>query len=267
MQQQHITSVIIPAAGFGTRFAPITTFIPKELLPVNNKPALEYILQEMIDTSITNIHTIISPAKEVIRSYCQSEYFTKPYAHLPEVQASKKRMERCNFTWHYQHKQAGLADALLQAQHAVKDTFFAVALPDDIFTDSQDLANMIALSQTYHAHVVAVQQVPQNRVNRYGIIAPQKDIDSTHGFLHFCIEKPEIQQAPSNLAIIGRYIFHKSLFTHITQTPPSGQEILLPETINRLAKIPDTPVMYYQIKGSRFDTGTPETWRECVKKI
>ena len=265
-----INKLIIPAAGIGSRFLPITKSIPKEMLPLSNKPAIEYIVQEACDADIVKVGIILSPEKNVIKEYFQ------PNTHLDKILIEKDQyyrvkelnnlIEKINFSYFYQYNPAGLADALMQAQSFIKsDEYFAVALPDDIiFAQTPEILNLMHIATKMQGMVIAVQEVPIEQISSYGVIAIEKQIDENCYQIASLIEKPKIQDAPSNLAIVGRYIFHHDLFNYIPQTPlTTSSEILLPDTINLMIKA-GYPVFAYKIQGERFDTGTPQGWLKFI---
>lgn len=266
----NITKIIIPAAGIGSRFLPITKSIPKEMLPLSNKPAIEYIVQEACDAGIKNISIILSPEKNVIKEYFQ------PNTHLDKILTEKDQyfrveklnelIEQLNFAYFYQYNPAGLADALMQAQTYIKqDEYFAVALPDDIiFGETPEILNLIQIANSMKGMVIAVQEVPMDLISSYGVISIKKQISDDCYQIESLVEKPKMQDAPSNLAIVGRYIFHHDLFQFIPQTPlTTSSEILLPDTINLMIQ-KGYPVFAYKIKGERFDTGTPAGWLKFI---
>ena len=265
-----ISKIIIPAAGIGSRFLPITKSIPKEMLPLSNKPAIEYIVQEAFDADIIKVGIILSPEKNVIKEYFQ------PNTHLDKILIEKdqyfrvenlnKLIEDINFSYFYQYNPAGLADALMQAESFIKpDEFFAVALPDDIiFGQTPEILNLMHIANTMQGMVIAVQEVPMEQVSSYGVVAIEKQIDENCYQIASLVEKPKLQDAPSNLAIVGRYIFHHDLFSYIPQTAlTTSTEILLPDTINLMIKS-GYPVFAYKIQGERFDTGTPQGWLKFI---
>ncbi len=262
----NITKLIIPAAGIGSRFLPITKSIPKEMLPLSNKPAIEYIVQEAYDAQIKHVGIILSPEKNVIKEYFQSN------THLDKILAEKNQeyrvasinnlIESINFSYYYQYNPAGLADALLQAQNFIEpEEFFAVALPDDIIFDSSpEILNLMHIAQTYKAMVIAVQEIPAEHISSYGVIAIDQQINDHCYKIASLVEKPAQQDAPSNLAIVGRYIFHHDLFSYIPKTPlTTSTEVLLPDTINLMIQ-QGYSVYACKVKGQRFDTGTPQGW-------
>lgn len=265
-----ITKILIPAAGIGSRFLPITKSIPKEMLPLSNKPAIEYIVQEAFDADILKVGIILSPEKGVIKEYFQ------PNTHLDKILEEKNQsyrveelnqlIEQIDFTYFYQYNPAGLADALMQAQNFIKpDELFAVALPDDIiFGATPEILNLMRVAEKMQGMVIAVQEVVMEQISSYGVIAIDQQIDENCYKIASLIEKPKMQDAPSNLAIVGRYIFHADLFSFIPQTPlTTSTEILLPDTINLMIKS-GYPVFAYKVQGERFDTGTPQGWLKFI---
>lgn len=266
----NISKIIIPAAGIGSRFLPITKSIPKEMLPLSNKPAIEYIVQEALDAHIKDMLIVLSAEKTVIIDYFSHNQ------HLERILSEQNKshylenlnkiIEQANFQYFIQNKPLGLANALLHAQASIeKDEFFAVSLPDDIiFGTSPEIGNLAELAQEKQAMVIAVQEVPQDKVSAYGVIAPKRQLSDNCFEIQSLVEKPSIDQAPSNLAIVGRYIFRQDLFSYIPQTSPKSGEILLPDTINLMIKR-NIPVYAYKIQGQRFDTGTPQGWINFIK--
>ncbi len=262
----NITKLIIPAAGIGSRFLPITKSIPKEMLPLSNKPAIEYIVQEAFDAHIKDVGIILSPEKNVIKEYFQHN------THLDKILAEKNQeyrvasvnslIDAINFSYYYQYNPAGLADALMQAQNFIEpNEYFAVALPDDIiFGQTPEILNLMHTAQTMKGMVIAVQPVPVDQISSYGVISIEQKINDHCYKIASLVEKPQSQDAPSNLAIVGRYIFHHDLFKFIPQTQlTTSTEILLPDTINLMIK-QGYSVFAYNIAGERFDTGTPVGW-------
>ncbi|MCX5924345.1 MAG: UTP--glucose-1-phosphate uridylyltransferase [Candidatus Dependentiae bacterium] len=267
-----ISKLIIPAAGIGSRFLPITKSIPKEMLPLSNKPAIQYIVQEGLDAKIDNMLVVLSPEKGVI-----IDYFTRNQ-HLEDILALQgkssclddlnKLIATAKFQYFIQNKPQGVANALLHAQPAIEnDEFFAVALPDDIiFGVKPEIGYLAKIAREHQAMVIGVLEVPYDQISAYGVVAPGLQISHDIFEIESLVEKPQAAAAPSNLAIVGRYIFHSSLFAHIPLTPVAGNgEILLPDTINLMIK-KGFKVLAVKIKGQRFDTGTPQGWLEFIVK-
>ncbi len=268
-----ITKLIIPAAGLGTRFLPITKTIPKEMLPVGNKPALQYIVQEGLTAGINSVNIIISPQKN-----CIIDYFSYNPA-LTDFLANHNKgylleeinqiIAQVNFQYSIQDKPLGVANALLKIENFIqKDEFFAMAYPDDIIVGrNSELDNLVKISQKYKALVFALIQIPKEKISCYGVIAPGKQIDENLFELTDFVEKPAPDTAPSDLAIVGRFILHHDLFAYIKQIQPKGEtEIIWFDAIKMMIQ-QGYKVLGYKIEGKRFDTGIPQGWIECVNYL
>lgn len=264
---KKINKLIIPAAGIGSRFLPFTKSVPKEMLPLSNKPAIQYIVQEAIDADITNVSIVLSPEKTVILDYFSCNHHLD---QLLEQQGKSKYLESLHkilqitqFQYFIQNQPKGLANALLHAQAAIdKDELFAVALPDDIiFGEIPEIQHLKEVAEKENSIVIAVQEVPKEHISSYGVIDIKKEISENIFSVASLVEKPPANEAPSNLAIVGRYIFSQKLFGYIQKTPPSKThgEVLLPETINLMIENGEK-VLAYKIQGTRYDVGTPEGW-------
>ncbi len=267
-----ITKLIIPAAGIGSRFLPITKSIPKEMLPLSNKPAIQYIVQEGVDAGINNMLIILSPEKGVIL-----DYFARNH-HLEQILAEQGKSDCLSelneliniakFQYFIQNKPQGVANALLHAQPAIlHDEFFAMAYPDDIiFGTHPEIGHLAKIAHEHQAMVIGVLEVPYEKISAYGVIAPSTQITHDIFEIDHLVEKPNAADAPSNLAIVGRFILHQSLFAHIPLTKPGPNgEILLPDTINLMIK-KGFKVLAVKLKGERFDTGTPQGWLDFIIK-
>lgn len=269
----NISKIIIPAAGIGSRFLPITKSVPKEMLPLSNKPAIEYIVQEGVDAHLRDVMIILSPNKTVIIDYFSHNHNLEKI--LEEQDKSyyltnlNKLIDSVSFQYFIQNKPLGLAHALLHAQAAIDDNeFFAVALPDDIIlpideNNTPEIAYLIDMARETGGMIIGVQEVPQHLVSSYGIVACKKQVSENCFEIASLIEKPSLESAPSNLAIVGRYVFHQKLFQYIPQTVPVRGEILLPDTINLMIQ-QGFPVYACKIQGKRFDTGTPRGWLDFI---
>lgn len=268
----EITKLIIPAAGIGSRFLPITKSIPKEMLPLSNKPAIEYIVQEGADAGIENMLIILSPDKNIIIDYFSYNH------HLEQVLKEQNKshyltklnnlIAKTKFQYFIQNKPQGVANALLHAQPAIlTDEYFALSYPDDIiFGPNPEIGNLVKMAENHQAMIIGVIEVPLDKISAYGVIAPKSKINIDLFEIDYLVEKPKKEDAPSNLAIVGRFILHHSLFAHISLTPPNAQgEILLPDTINLMIR-KGYKVLAYKIQGERFDTGTPTGWIDFVIK-
>ncbi|MCX5925004.1 MAG: UTP--glucose-1-phosphate uridylyltransferase [Candidatus Dependentiae bacterium] len=264
----HIHQAIIPAAGLGTRFLPFTKATPKELLPLLNKSAIEYIIKEGVDAGITDFYMITSGNKPTLAKYLQlapeleAAIAGKKGEHLLSSISTLIRQARIEFI--NQDKPLGLGHAVLMAKQQIGDTYFGVLLPDDIiFNAKAALAQLIGIAQTYNATVIAVQEVEPDQVSSYGIVAIKKEIAPGLVELSGLVEKPAMHDAPSHLAIIGRYVLSPRIFNSLERTQAgSGGEIQLTDAIQHVLNSGER-VLAYQVEGSRYDIGTPEGWLQA----
>jgi len=265
------TKIIIPAAGLGTRFLPITKSIPKEMLPLDNKPAIHHVIQEAIDAGIHQINMIISPGKESIINYFSRN------THLENVLEKHNKsyflselnqiLKKTTFQYTIQDRPQGVAHALLQVQNFITpDEFFAMSYPDDIITgQTSELINLIKVMQEHKALVFALTEVPKEKISSYGVITPGNIIDMNTIEIKDFAEKPTPGNAPSNLAIVGRFILHHDLFKYLEKlTYSNNQETIWFEAVKMMIK-DGYKVLGFKIQGQRFDTGTPKGWAECVE--
>jgi len=234
-------TAIIPAAGKGTRFLPATRVIPKEMLPIGAKPAIHCIVEEAIAAGVDDVVVIISEEKEIIRRYFEGD---------PELSAKVRYV--------YQKEQRGLGHAVLQAAGDVKGPVL-ILLGDALVSGPNPSVEMVAVSKANGgASVIGMEQVPQEKVSRYGIIAVEGSVPTAGGFARIVdlVEKPSVEDAPSNLAIAGRYLLDDAIFGLLaTQQPGHGGEIQLTDAIRRLLE--RKPVYGYVYPGKRQDIGNP----------
>lgn len=256
-----IRKAIIPAAGLGTRFLPATKAQPKEMLPIVDKPTIQYIVEEAVASGIEDILIVSGRGKRAIedhfdKSYELEETLAKKnkFDFLEEVQAIS---ELANIHYIRQKEPKGLGDAIWCARKFIGNEPFAVMLGDDIVKNDQRpcLKQLFDVFDRYHTNVVGVQQVPDEDVSKYGIVAPKgQEIDK--GLIHVetLIEKPSRQLAPSNYAILGRYILRPEIFSILEEIAPgSGGEIQLTDAIKILNE--KQAVLAYQFEGTRYDVG------------
>jgi UTP--glucose-1-phosphate uridylyltransferase len=265
----NITKVVIPAAGLGTRFLPITKSLPKEMLPLMNKPALHYVVQEGIDSGINHFCLVVSETKDAIKHYFSPD--PALHAHLAKhnklyyTQELDDIIKRAQFSYPLQKEMRGLGDAILMAKPHIKEgEFFGVILPDDLMFCSPEelpaLKQLIEVAEREQAIVIAVMEVPMKEISAYGCIKIKSRLSDDVVEVEDIIEKPKPDQAFSNLAIVGRYIFSHHIFAAIEQTAPSSNgEVYLTDAMVRLARN-GHKVLAYKLKGTRFDTGRPEGW-------
>lgn len=250
----NITKAIIPAAGLGTRFLPLTHAVPKELLPLMNKPAIHYVIEEALACTIKHIGIITNIRKKAIEEYLQS---TSPIL---------EHLKKATYSYIEQSIPRGLGDAIVQAEAYVQQEPFAILLPDDIILGtSPELKNLIKCAREYKATIIAVQEVPQSCLTGYGVIKVKKQLNERVFQVEDIIEKPTLDTAPSNLAIVGRYVTFPIILTTLKHTSPSAQgELQLSDALAYLARGTHHRVLAYKIQGERHDVGTPCGWLKAT---
>ncbi|HBM3453241.1 TPA: UTP--glucose-1-phosphate uridylyltransferase GalU, partial [Listeria innocua] len=249
---------VIPAAGLGTRFLPATKAMPKEILPIVDKPTIQYIVEEAVESGIEDILIVTGKGKRAIEDHFDSV----PELELNLREKNKLELlhlieETTNINLHFirQSKPKGLGDAILQARGFVGNEPFIVMLGDDIVQAKTPCAKqLIQQYEKTHSSIIGVQTVPHEETYRYGIIDPideySKNLYNVNGF----VEKPNPNEAPSNLAILGRYLLTPQIFDFLeTQKPGAGGEIQLTDAINSLNEI--QRVFAYDFEGERYDVG------------
>jgi UTP--glucose-1-phosphate uridylyltransferase len=253
--------VVIPAAGLGTRLLPATKAQPKEMLPVIDKPAIQYVVEEAVDSGIRDILIITGRGKRAIEDHfdkaVELEYILEKTGKSKELAEIKRISEMANIFYVRQKEQLGLGHAVLCAKEHINQDTFAVMLGDDLIINSKPcLKQLIDVYQRMQSSVIAIEEVPRDRVNRYGIIRG-KQVDEDLFEIEDIIEKPDPEVAPSNLAAIGRYVLTPEIF-HCLETigPGVGGEIQLTDAIKKL--LSTQKVYAYQFSGKRYDLGSKE---------
>ncbi|MEB8131397.1 UTP--glucose-1-phosphate uridylyltransferase GalU [Mammaliicoccus sciuri] len=258
MDNNKIKKAIIPAAGLGTRFLPATKAMPKEMLPILDKPTIQYIVEEAARSGIEDIIIVTGKHKRAIEDHfdIQKELETTLYEKgklelLDRVQYST---ELANIFYVRQKEQKGLGHAIYTAKQFIGNEPFAVLLGDDIVeSDNPAIKQLMEQYEATGKSVIGVQTVPETETHRYGIIEPKSQDERLYEVNRF-VEKPEQGTAPSNLAIMGRYVLSPRIFDYLeTQTEGSGGEIQLTDAIERLNK--DDKVYAYDFEGQRYDVG------------
>ena len=260
-----VRKVIIPAAGYGTRFLPITKSIPKEMLPLLNQPALQAIIQESIDSEINHFCIVMNDNKPEIK-----DYFSSNFAFRSRMQKSGKGdliadleslLTHAQFTYIKQPEMLGLGHAIMMAQSEIGKELFGVILPDMVvFNDEPCMKPLVQAAQEHEAIVIAVMEVPMEEISSYGCIKIGKKYSDNLMEITDIIEKPKPDQAFSNLAILGRYIFTPAIFDAIEATAPHASgEIQLTDAIALLAR-QGHKVLAYKVTGHIFDLGRPQGW-------
>ena len=255
-----IKTAVIPAAGLGTRFLPVTKSVPKELLPILDKPMLQYVVEEAAEAGIERVIVVISEGKESIASYFQPQpaleqrLAASGAADLADKVKQASELAQVSFV--IQEQPLGLGHAVLTAEEAVAGEPFVVILPDDIIAHTPGVvAQMLEVYQARGGAVVAVEPMPWEVIHNYGVVDATALGDRVHQ-VHRLVEKPAREQAPSNLTIVGRYILPPEIFSCLRRTPPGAKgEIQLTDGLGILLE--DHEIFAYEFLGNRYDGGTP----------
>lgn len=255
-----IKQAVIPAAGLGTRFLPATKVVPKELLPIVDRPSIQYVVEEALSAGVEEIIFVISKGKEDVVRHFQT---------CPELEAQLKTQDKskllgtitrlqdkARFTTVYQEKPLGLGHAVAMAADKIGDDWFFIFLPDDVIDHEVPCAQQMLNEFNPEAQgMVAVMPVPWERVHQYGVVAASP-VTTQIGHIENFVEKPKRELAPSNLAIIGRYILPKKIFGLLAETKPGAiGEIQLTDALIGLIENPG--MVAFTFEGERFDVGAP----------
>jgi len=257
-----ISKCLFPAAGFGTRFLPATKAVPKEMLPIITKPLLQYGVEEALSAGITNIAIVTGRGKRSIEDHFDSsvelESQLKATSKEYYIKDIQNIIEKATFTYVRQKKMLGLGHAILTGEILIGNNPFAVILADDLCINSDGnsvMKQMIEVFNKYQCSVVAIEDVPKEDTNKYGIISGDLIDGSNDTFrVTNMIEKPDPKDTPSNMAIVGRYILTPDIFEIIkTVKPDKSGEIQITDALLSQAK--QGKVIAYKFKGLRFDCG------------
>jgi UTP--glucose-1-phosphate uridylyltransferase len=259
----RIKKAVIAAAGLGTRFLPITKAQPKEMLPLVNKPVIQYSVEEAVACGAELVVIVTSMGKRAIEDYfdrsIELEQALERKGETEMVEDIQRLSNMVDIAYVRQKEQLGLGHALLCARKIVGEEPFILILPDDLFEQkSQVVKNMIDIHQTYQGSVIAAKQVNEDEVSRYGIIDPVKMAERIYKVMDL-VEKPTAAEAPSNLAIMGRYILTPEIFKILGDVPAGRNgEFQLTDGLKQLARAQS--IYAYEFEGERYDAGTPLGW-------
>lgn len=264
-----IQKCLFPAAGYGTRFLPATKSMPKEMMPIVSKPLIEYGVEEAMQAGMSDICIVTGRGKRALEDHFDSNYELEHQisgSSKEELLADiRKVIDECTFSYTRQREMKGLGHAILSGQTLVGDQPFGVVLADDLCINDQGegvLAQMAQLYKQFRCSIVAVMEVPEDEVHKYGVIAGQAISDDIIRVENM-VEKPAKANAPSNLAIIGRYILTPDIFDLIADTQPGkGGEIQITDAL--MAQAQRGCVLAYKFKGKRFDCGSIEGFIEAT---
>ncbi len=259
-----IKKCLFPAAGYGTRFLPATKAVPKEMLPILTKPLLQYAVEEALSAGMSNMAIVTGKGKRAIE-----DHFDRSLELEMQIKGTEKEKlleevnlvcKRSTFTYVRQKKMLGLGHAILSGEPLIGNEAFAVHLADDLCINDGNsvLTQMLEIYNKYQCSVVAIEEIPMDQTDKYGIIAGDL-VDDTDDIYRVTdmIEKPNPKDAPTNMAIIGRYILTPDIFDVLRNTKPGkGDEIQITDALLTQAK--QGKVIAYKFKGKRFDCGSIE---------
>ena len=266
-----IKKCLFPAAGYGTRFLPATKAMPKEMLPILTKPLIQYGVEEAMSAGMTTMAMVTSKYKQAIKNHFEPHEDIKSSIEntAKEVLCDELTniMNHCIFTYTEQKQMLGLGHAIYTGKPLIGNEPFAVILPDDLCTNDGDsvLIQMIKLHGQYpDCCIVAIEEVPMTDVDKYGVIDGELLEGSNDAYrVNSMVEKPSPAGAPTNLAIIGRYILTPEIFDVLKDTSPDNNgEIQITDSLMKLAK--DGKVIAYKFKGKRFDCGSVDGFVEAT---
>ncbi len=262
-----VRKAVITAAGWGTRFLPITKAQPKEMLPLVDKPLIQHSVEEAINSGIEQIIMITALGKRAIEDYFdrsfELEYVLEQKGETKLLQEMRELSNLVNICYIRQKEQLGLGHAILTAKDLIGDEPFAILLPDDIIDSKVPvLKQMIAVYEQYKTNIITVERISRQDTIQYGIIEPEKVSSRVHRVMGL-VEKPEPAEAPSDLGIVGRYILMPQIFDALEATSSGkGQEIQLTDALQLLLK--QQEIYAYEFEGVRYDAGTPLGWLKAT---
>jgi UTP--glucose-1-phosphate uridylyltransferase len=264
----RVRKAVLPAAGFGTRFLPATKAIPKEMIPLVDRPIIQYAVEEAVASGIEQIVIVIASGRSSIEEHFDShpalERWLEERGEIDLLRSVRRISEIGTIAFVHQKEQLGLGHAVLMAKELVGDEPFAVLLSDDVMVNPGGAPVTQQLIDQHSAHrgsVIAVQRVPRDAVSRYGIVAPVHE-EGRLVEISDLVEKPSVADAPSDLAVLGRYILTPRIFDKLEMTPRgAGGEIQLTDAIRALSR--EQPVFGYRFEGIRHDAGTRLGWLEA----
>ena len=267
-----ITKAVFPVAGLGTRFLPATKAIPKEMLPIIDKPLIEYAVEEAVNAGIAEIIFITSHTKRAIE-----DHFDQNFELEEKLQNAGKDgfLEKINrdifkdikFTYVRQKTQSGLGDAILHSEHLIQEEAFAIVLADDLIINNPSCISQLISSYDEHkCSIIGVNEVPQNEIEKYGVISiDESSSTKTSFFLQDIVEKPKTNP-PSNLAVVGRYVLSSNIFKYLKNLKPSvGGEVQLTDAIKLMLN--DEKVVGHLYEGKKFDCGSRHGYVNAIKHL
>jgi UTP--glucose-1-phosphate uridylyltransferase len=268
-----IKKCLFPVAGYGTRFLPATKSMPKEMLPIVNKPLLQFGVEEALAAGLHEIGFVTGRGKRAIEDHFDISYELEHQIAGTDKEAflgSTRRLSReCTFAYTRQIEMRGLGHAVLTGRIIIGDEPFGVVLPDDLCFGNEDgegvLAQMVRLFRQFRCSIVAIEEVPSEDVRNYGIVAGEPIAPNLFRVTDM-VEKPDPAQAPSNLAIIGRYVLTPDIFGILERTPPGKNgELQITDALRQQAR--EGVVLAYRFSGRRFDCGKVPGFIEATNYV
>ena len=269
---KKITKAVFPVAGLGTRFLPATKAIPKEMLPIIDKPLIEYAVEEAVNAGIKEIIFITNHTKRAIEDHFDQNF------ELEEklINSGKKDFvdkinrdifQNIKFTYVRQKSQNGLGDAILHSEHLIQDESFAIILADDLIINNPSCTSqLISAYDENQCSIIGLNEVPEHETDKYGMVSVEESSSSTNSFvLKDIIEKPK-SNAPSNLAVVGRYVLSSKIFKYLKNLKPSvGGEVQLTDAIKLMLN--DENVFGYLYEGKKFDCGSRHGYVNAIQYL
>jgi UTP--glucose-1-phosphate uridylyltransferase len=263
-----IKKCLFPAAGYGTRFLPATKAMPKEMLPVLDKPLIQYGVEEAMAAGMKNIGIITGRGKRAIEDHFDISYELEHQisgtSKEAQLESIRKIIDECTFSYTRQIEMQGLGHAILTGETLIGDEPFGVILADDLCVgrDLGVIAQMVRIYEKYRCSILAIEEVDPQEVHKYGVIAGSQLDENTY-MVSSMVEKPAPGEAPSNLAIIGRYILTPDIFDILRRTPPGKNgELQITDALQTQAS--EGMVLAYRFDGRRFDCGSFEGFVEAT---
>jgi len=264
-----IKKCLFPAAGYGTRFLPATKAMPKEMLPVVNKPLIQYGVEEALNAGLNEISIVTGRGKRALEDHFDISYELETQIKGTDKEkylvGIRRLLDECSFSYIRQTEMKGLGHAILTGRPLIGDEPFAVVLADDLCVNPEGdgvLTQMVKLYKQFRCSIVAIQEVDPQETNKYGVIAGDMIREDIFRVTNM-VEKPKPEDAPSNLAIIGRYILTPDIFDIIANTEPGkGGEIQITDALMQQAQ--NGCVIAYKFKGKRFDCGGAEGYIDAT---
>jgi len=267
-----ITKAVFPVAGLGTRFLPATKAIPKEMLPIIDKPLIEYAVEEAVNADIKEIIFITSHTKRAIEDHFDQNFELEEKLRNGGKNDFLKKINRdifrdIKFTYVRQKTQNGLGDAILHSEHLIKNEAFAIILADDLIINNPScISQLISSYDEHQCSVIGVNEVPKNETEKYGVISIDESTSTKSSFfLNDIVEKPK-NNPPSNLAVVGRYVLSDKIFKYLKNLKPSvGGEVQLTDAIKLMLN--DEKVVGHLYEGKKFDCGSRHGYVNAIKHL